>query len=134
MTIEKETSKTPFLKSFWPAILVAAVILSLSTFGKVNLPQSLHDLFSVDKAGHTFFYGLLTFLVLKGFWEQGKKAELISVLTCISYGVLIEIVQYTLFPGRFFEFLDIIANIIGSIIGLYIFKYFINKKTGSYEF
>ena len=46
----------------------------------------------------------------------------------IIYGIGMEVVQYTFFPGRFFEIPDIIANIIGSILGLYLFKRFFNKN------
>jgi VanZ family protein len=48
---------------------------------------------------------------------------------CSAYGVLMEIMQFAFFKGRYFEVLDIIANIIGSFTGLFVFKYFINKKS-----
>ena len=44
----------------------------------------------------------------------------------ISFGILMEICQLYLFNGRSFELYDIIANILGSIIGLILFKKFIN--------
>ena len=38
---------------------------------------------------------------------------------CNIYGVMMEIdAIYSFFPGRYFEVLDIIANIIGSFVGL----------------
>jgi len=44
----------------------------------------------------------------------------------ISFGVLMEICQLYLFNGRSFELYDILANIIGSVIGVILFKKFIN--------
>lgn len=48
---------------------------------------------------------------------------------CSVYGLFMEILQFTFFPGRYFEVLDIIANIIGSFAGLFVFKFFITKKS-----
>jgi VanZ family protein len=44
----------------------------------------------------------------------------------IFFGVLMEIFQLYLFNGRSFELYDILANIIGSIIGVILFQKFIN--------
>jgi len=41
-----------------------------------------------------------------------------AILLSSVYGIGIEFVQYAFFPNRFFEVLDIIANIIGSISGV----------------
>ena len=50
-------------------------------------------------------------------------------LACTIYGILMEGMQYAFFPGRYFEVLDIIANIIGAIIGLIFFQKFFMSKT-----
>ena len=106
------------------------MILLLSAKPTINLPESWLDLISVDKIGHAFVYAVLTLLILRGFYtKQAKKVLAVSTLilaVSISsvYGVTMEVMQFAFFPGRFFEVLDIIANIIGSLIGVYIFKHF----------
>ncbi|HHS95647.1 MAG TPA: VanZ family protein [Phaeodactylibacter sp.] len=111
------------LKSYIPAIVWGFIILLLSTRATINLPPTWTDLISVDKVGHAFFYAVFTALILKGHQKPLLKKNIIqSLLISISYGVLMEIIQYSFFPNRFFEVYDIIANISGSFLGLYLFK------------
>jgi VanZ family protein len=97
------------------------------------LPESLKDLFSSDKLGHTIAYGALT---LSYYWGFHKSKDSIPqkwiayiALGTAGYGILMEIVQYTFFPNRYFEVLDILANIMGIIISIVIYKLFFNKTT-----
>jgi VanZ family protein len=119
------------LKKLIPAILWSFLILYFSTKGKVNLPESWWDFFSMDKIGHFGIYGILTFLLLRAFTfstsEQKKKGVQIALGISIFYGIGMEVIQYAFFPGRYFEFLDIIANIIGSFTGLLFFNFLIKK-------
>ncbi len=115
------------MKGFIPAYLWAAVIFGLSVMSGVNLPESLFDLFQPDKVGHLVVYGVLVFLFLRAFKISDRltdKKVFWVVLGSALYGISLEIVQYTFFPGRFFEVLDIIANIIGSLTGWIFFKKF----------
>jgi len=119
------------LKGFYPAIGWGVVILVLSIQPGIDLPESWLDFIAFDKLGHAGVYGLLTYLLLKGFAKEAKtgffgNSFLTALFISSVYGILLEFVQYAFFPGRFFELYDIIANIIGSLIGLYIFKFFHN--------
>ena len=120
------------MRALLPAILWAIVILVLSAMPGLNLRESWWDLVSMDKVGHFAVYGILTFLLLKGlpghprFFE--KNVVVIALIISILYGILMEVMQFTFFPYRYFEYLDIIANIIGSFTGLLIFNFY-NKKT-----
>ena len=116
------------LKSFVPATIWGLVILGLSVMPGVNLPESLQDLWSPDKLAHAFVYFILTLLLIRGFHANGQlnRTTLIgAILISSAYGILLESVQYVFFPKRYFEILDIIANIIGSIGSLLVFKYFL---------
>ena len=57
-----------------------------------------------------------------------QKGIIMALGVSIFFGIGMEVIQYTFFPGRFFEIPDIIANIIGSFLGLYLFKRFIHKN------
>ncbi|HFC01324.1 MAG TPA: hypothetical protein ENJ53_11010 [Phaeodactylibacter sp.] len=119
-------------KKLLPAIFWAILIFYFSGKGSLNLPESIWDILSTDKVGHFGIYGIFTFLLLNGLpqvvsiWQ--KKEVRIALIISILYGISMEIMQYLFFPSRYFEFLDIIANIIGSFTGLYFFKFF-NKKS-----
>jgi len=120
------------LTFFFPAIIWGLIILYLSSGPGVQLPTSLWDFVVVDKVGHFVFYGILTYLIAFGFYKMKnqfipKKALFISLIISSIYGICLEFMQYTFFPNRYFEILDIIANIGGSLIGILFFKYIYYK-------
>lgn len=119
------------MKSYLPAFIWALVITYLSTQGGLNLPQSIWDLVAADKFGHAFVYGVLVILFLIGNNKQGIKQSVINVslvvIACILFGILLEFIQLWFYPNRFFETLDIIANIIGCILGYIVYKFIIIK-------
>ena len=97
----------------------AIFILILSTVGiGVNLPASWWDIIGWDKLAHAIVYFVLTYWLIKGFQIRNTlaKAFLYAAILASSYGVLMEIVQKTFFTNRYFEVLDIIANIVGVMI------------------
>ncbi len=92
----------------------------LSTGKAVEVPR-FSNLLEPDKLGHAAAYFVLAGLLWWGFYRARRLAfatMAIAVLLSSAYGIGIEFVQYTFFPNRFFEVLDIIANIIGSIFGV----------------
>ncbi|MEM9991011.1 MAG: VanZ family protein [Bacteroidota bacterium] len=104
------------------ALTWAAFILILSTVGVgVNLPNTWADIIGWDKVAHAFVYCILTVLLFYG-W-RGKKPDIKIIWMAFgiatSYGILMEIVQYSFFPNRYFEVLDIIANIVGAMLGVF---------------
>ena len=116
---------------FLPAIAWAILILILSSGPGIPLPSHWWDLFSPDKFGHAFVYGVLVLLTLRAFQSGGQWSTptvWVTVLGSDLYGIAMEVMQWTFFPGRYFEVLDIIANIIGAILGWFLYtKYFIIK-------
>ncbi|MCB0662355.1 MAG: VanZ family protein [Saprospiraceae bacterium] len=114
--------------AFLPAIVWTLFILLVSwTVAGINLPERLLDLISTDKVAHFIVYSILTCLYLLGFFIKGKEIKFyplgLFVITAASlYGVMMEILQYYFFPGRFFEILDIVANISGAFAGFYLFR------------
>lgn len=109
------------------AVLWAVVILGLSTMATVNLPETWWDIFGPDKWAHAFIYGVFTILLIAAFFYKStlnlQKSILWSIVIATLYGTLMEVVQYTFFPNRYFELLDILANIIGILGSLLSLKY-----------
>lgn len=120
-----------WFKAYSLVLIWALIIFGLSIMPGVDLPESWMDLVSMDKLAHAFVYGMLTFLGLRA-WQMTKglapNGYWIVILLSSLYGFSLECVQYAFFPGRFFETLDIIANIIGSLIGACIFYYLQLRK------
>ncbi|HMQ63034.1 MAG TPA: VanZ family protein [Flavilitoribacter sp.] len=112
-------------KAFIPGITWGLAVLILSTMPGKNLPS--FDLTGVDKLEHAVSYCLLASLFLWGLHRSGNwsvKGRNWIIAACISYGILIEIIQYCFFPSRYFEVNDIVANIIGSIGSLLFIRFF----------
>ena len=84
------------------------------------------DILSQDKLLHLSCYFVLTIMWSYGLYKfKTKHCIRKSLLITIIVGLLMEVCQYLFFEGRQFEFLDIIANISGSLIGALVFIKFI---------
>ena len=94
----------------------------------VNLPEKFMDLLAPDKWAHAFVYGVLTLLIIRAYAKNSSlsgRTTIYAVFIASGFGVSMEIMQYSFFPNRYFELLDIIANISGSIGSLFFKRFFI---------
>ena len=103
----------------WTIILIAGTLLPKEVVSQSNWLDIRH----FDKVSHLFAFALLVYLWSTTLIEKTTKikAARIAFYGSIFLGVLLEILQWQLNVGRYFEILDIIANIIGSIVGLIAF-------------
>ncbi|MBK8347598.1 MAG: VanZ family protein [Saprospiraceae bacterium] len=105
----------------WTLLTVYLSLISARSASAFNV----WDFVGFDKLAHLVFYTMFSFLWCMAL--RKKEINFSNVLFfSISFGILMEICQLYLFNGRSFELYDIIANILGSIIGLILFKKFIN--------
>ena len=82
-----------------------------------------------DKVMHAGAYGLLGLLaMIAGRSTERLKSMWIALAVCAGLGLVIEVLQHTLTETRHFEVLDIIANIIGSFLGIAGFKLFFKRR------
>ncbi len=69
-------------------------------------------------------YAVMSFTMMKFLIHRGATQSVIYVLIfCIAWGIGIELLQSTKIINRDFEIADIIANIIGTFIGIGITKF-----------
>lgn len=112
---------TSVLKYFSIAVIWSIFIAVVSFVPNSSLPEINLNFFEPDKLAHAGVYFLLNGSLIWGFWQNKRlKAKTIWLsfgLSCF-YGILMECAQYAFFPYRYFEVYDIIANIIGSLLGL----------------
>ncbi len=84
-----------------------------------------------DKAAHFTAYLFLVMVVKRVHIRFGY---LTCVISCCSYSFIIECIQYFI-PNRRFEFLDMLANVLGTVLGVIIYYLIIeksfNKKSGA---
>ncbi len=109
------------LKQFFPALVWSVAILLLSIFPGRNLPKVGWQFFvQLDKIAHIGIYFILALAIGWSLREQKElswQKILLLISFCGLYGFLMEALQYWFLSDRSFEFHDIIANIIGSILG-----------------
>jgi VanZ family protein len=109
------------------ALIWALVILALSLTPGQEMPQV--NFWEFDKFAHIGVYAVLGMLFAAAwtYRAQSKGVFMRSImvrwtlLVPIIFGLSIEFVQGNFIPDRYFDVLDILANIIGSITGLVAF-------------
>ena len=121
-------------KYFLPAFLWAVVIAILSLLPGNDLPKVRIP--HIDKMVHFTIYLVFGALLMYGFAKQYKgkalrfKPEWIVIGFTALWGTLMEVMQLLFTKTRHFEYLDILTNIIGSILGIVLLKQlFKNKKS-----
>jgi len=107
------------LKPYLPATFWLVVITYLSVTSSLQLPK--FQLFSADKLGHAGAYALLVLCLAWAIWKSKKRAltpgeRFLIFGFATLYGALMEWVQGTFFPNRFFEYDDMLANAAGAFI------------------
>ena len=92
-----------------------------------NLPSSSFFCFKgADKLIHFTLYLVLLILIGKGLVSYFKSSYsstriiVISYLYCLFLGIGIEFIQSVFVAGRLGDFFDVLANAIGSSIGVFI--------------
>jgi VanZ family protein len=102
-------------------VTVSILYLSLIKMPKYNIAISFPD-----KWQHCFAYLILTFFWLFAFYEKERKY--LIIFCCILFGILIEVLQYTITNYRTGDYLDVIANSFGVLFGLFVFNQVFKKK------
>ena len=103
-------------------ILFAILILILSILPSDISKESPRFFFpGMDKIIHAMMYGAFTYLALNEFLKNyavRKRSVIIIIVAVFSYSVLMEILQLYLVESRSGEWLDILANLTGILVGL----------------
>jgi VanZ family protein len=116
---------------FYIPLTIYWIVLAVAT----SLPsKSIPDIFNVgDKSIHLVAYFILSSLVAFSFHFQRKYRHisanyvLVSILTVSLYGLIDELHQLFI-PGRYFDMLDWVFNVIGTLLGV-TFSYYIIRRS-----
>ena len=106
-------------------ILWALLIAVLSLFPGDQFPKV--GVSGLDLIIHFFFYSVFNLLLIVGNIQQEKfnflrsRPVIAAFIISISYGLIIELLQGTVFVSRGAELSDAIANSVGSVVGWVLF-------------
>ena len=99
-------------------ILSLFLIFLLSIVNASDIPRFYNLSFDADKLVHGIIYFYLAYL---GFLCKFKLSHLSIAILVFMYGMLIEIIHF-FHPYRFFEYFDLLANLIGVTIALILIR------------
>ncbi len=88
-----------------------------------------------DKLVHVSIFSVQVFLVCWGYWGRTKSPAsafttpfVLFTLTAVAFGVVIEFLQDGYIPNRSFQIGDIVADCLGSSVGLLLSHWCFGKK------
>ncbi len=126
------------IHNHWKSVVWAIVILILCGMPGDDLNKvKFIDIPHLDKIVHGFLYFVFTLLLIsenntqKTYFEVTMSSIIIAAAIALSYGILIEILQKFLFISRGAEILDMVANTIGFLIAVILYRK-VNSITKGY--
>ncbi len=112
-----------------PAFCWALLLLGLYAIPGSELEiLSYWELFSADKLAHAAVFALFAVILRVGMRRQTlfpgmtHRSAWLSLVIAIAYGGILEYFQEILFEGRHSDILDFLANTIGTLLGLLLFR------------
>ncbi len=120
-----------FLFYWFPIIIYCLIIFIQSSYPS---PETVPDLPYLDKLLHFSAYAALGALFLRAFKTTGfknniKLVMILSILASSLYGISDELHQYFV-PCRNADIMDVLADILGSICGAFLFIYTSRVRAG----
>lgn len=118
-----------FHRSLINAYLVALLILVLCLLPGKSFPKVEQPILGLDKMIHLVMYVPLAWTLVFGFKFQHRypklqrKALLYAFVIASVYGGAVELLQRFLSPDRFAEWLDLVADMLGVLLGLLSYRW-----------
>lgn len=81
-----------------------------------------------DKWVHVGLFAVLIFLWRSAFDWKSNSYNFILLLSAAFYGLLVEVVQQQWVPNRSFDVYDVLADMVGSVLGLVVWLRVYRKK------
>ena len=114
-------------------ILYSVFISILFLLPTKEIPKLFDTFIPIDKLVHVVIFLVLTFLWLfyvNSVLNDIKPIVLFFILAvCLFYGILIEVTQELYVSSRGADVLDVIADLLGSSLGLLFFRNYKNRIT-----
>lgn len=105
-----------------PFLLFAALIFTISSIPNLRQPQL--KFLAVDKIAHFIEYALFAFLTFRSFTHLSSKLSVNQSLTIslifLGFFAMLDEFYQRYIPGRFFDIYDILTDILGASLVLFI--------------
>jgi len=120
-----------FFRFQFPWLFLMALIFIQSSIGSLKIPDIEFDL--ADKTAHFILFGCLGILTARGLKNSQnirikKNYVFLAIFICVIYGASDEVHQYFV-PGRHASWGDWIADTLGVITFVYIYKWYSNYQS-----
>jgi len=111
-----------FLKSKWLALGWLILISILFFLPGSALPKNnWFNLIHIDKWVHVGMFAVLLFLWRSAFTPVTRNHNLMLLIIALIYGLLVEFIQLNWVPNRDFDLYDVLADMIGAVLGILCF-------------
>ena len=132
MNQETKRIQPPGMMSFIPFLLWVILIFVLLTLPAKDFAGVGMNIPYLDKLVHMGLFGGLVFFFGLAYLKQpfafSKKKLISMVVISGSYGIAMEFVQkYFAKHGRSFSYDDMLADIVGAVIGYFVIRFIINR-------
>lgn len=104
------------LVTAWFLLMNILFFLPGSALPKEHWLANMH----IDKWVHVGLFAMLIFLVCSAFNFLLSKRLWMVLVAAIVYGFLVEVVQKLWVPNRSFDMYDVLADTVGSVLGLFV--------------
>lgn len=117
---------------FWKPICIALIILYGSLTSSDNLDKiEFLSIPNIDKVIHFLFYLSLSITFISSLYKSTHlklvDQYLLTIIFSISYGLIMEVLQFYVTMNRTADILDVVANTFGCILGVVLFNYLKNS-------
>jgi len=112
------------LSKHWLPVIICALFIFVAS--SASAPSDIELFPQSDKAAHILMYALFSYLIIRALIVSRPDINIhvlaiTSFTAAFSYGIIIEIYQYTL-PARSMEAMDILSNGLGALAGVMLFR------------
>lgn len=119
----------------WMALVAFVSLAPMGVGGSDKLPFNIQ----LDKFVHFVMYVVLTNLLIVGIKKQFTcrrvrySAVVVSAILSVVFGITMEVLQELVTDYRDFSFWDIVANVIGALGGIGLFRLLYGKEFFSWR-
>lgn len=122
-----------FLRSWWPTMLVVAVIIYATWVPQPVAPEDIPPLPHIDKVIHAVMMGGLSAALLFDWRRMAPAGHRITrrvmytvIMAVLVFSVVDEVVQGLLPIGRPSDWLDLVADFFGAVVGAFLARPAVN--------